>query len=58
MFYPDIALAINSGGGPPTTVAECAERAICVEYRLAQLKEESAQNFEASRNQRKESGDN
>ena len=35
IFWSDIALAIESGGSPPTTVAKCVERAICVEYRLA-----------------------
>ncbi|KAL5549894.1 hypothetical protein UlMin_000070 [Ulmus minor] len=54
MFRKDIALAIESGGSPPTTVAKCVERAIRIEYRMAQLKEERAQNFEARRNQRKE----
>lgn len=50
MFRPDITLAIESGGGPPTTVVECVDRAIRVEYRLAQLKEERARNFEARKN--------
>ena len=40
MLRPNIALAIESGGGMPTTVAECVERAIRMEYRLAKLKEE------------------
>ena len=56
MFRLDIALAIESRGGPPTTVADCMDRAIRVEYRLAQLKEERARHFEAKRNQRKEGG--
>ena len=54
MFQLEIALAIESGGSPPTKVAKCVERAIRIEYRLAQLKEEKAQNFEARRNQSKE----
>ena len=54
MFRPYIALAIESGGSPPTTVARCVERAICIEYRMTQLKEERAWNFDARRNQRKE----
>ena len=58
MFRPDIALAIESGGSPPTMVEKCVERAICVEYKLAQLKEERAQNFEARNNQWKEGSDN
>ena len=56
MFRPDIALAIESGGGPPTTVADCVDRAIRVEYRLAKLREERARHFEAKKSQRKESG--
>ncbi|KAL5583195.1 hypothetical protein UlMin_015637 [Ulmus minor] len=56
MFCPDIALAIESGGSPPVLVAECVERALRVEYRLAQLKEERARKFEARKNQGKEGG--
>ncbi|KAL5549153.1 hypothetical protein UlMin_004384 [Ulmus minor] len=54
MFRPDIALAIESGGSPPTTVARCVERAIRIEYRMAQAKEKRNKYFEAKRNQRKE----
>ena len=54
MFKPDIALAIESGGSPPTTVARCVERAVRIEYRMAQVKEERNKYFEAKRNQRKE----
>ncbi|KAL5575507.1 hypothetical protein UlMin_017206 [Ulmus minor] len=56
MFFPDIALAIESGGSPPVSVEECVERALRVEYRLAQLKEERARKFEARKNQGKEGG--
>ena len=45
MFRPKIALAIESGRSPPTTAAKCVERAIRIEYILAQLKEERARNF-------------
>ena len=54
MFRPDIALAIESGGSPPTTVARCVERVVRIEYRMAQVKEERNKYFEAKRNQRKE----
>ncbi|KAL5538583.1 hypothetical protein UlMin_045492 [Ulmus minor] len=54
MFKPDIALAIESGGSPPTTVARCVERALRIEYRMAKVKEERNKYFEAKRNQRKE----
>ncbi|KAL5564893.1 hypothetical protein UlMin_028057 [Ulmus minor] len=56
MFCPDTALAIESGGSPPVSVAECVEKALKVEYRLAQLKEERARKFEARKNQGKEGG--
>ncbi|KAL5564366.1 hypothetical protein UlMin_027530 [Ulmus minor] len=56
MFFPDIALAIESGGSLPISVAECVERALRVEYRLAQLKEERARKFEARKSQGKEGG--
>ncbi|KAL5561756.1 hypothetical protein UlMin_031503 [Ulmus minor] len=56
IFCPDIALAIESGGSPPVSLAECVERALRVEYRLAQLKEERARKFEARKNQGKEGG--
>ncbi|KAL5544090.1 hypothetical protein UlMin_007874 [Ulmus minor] len=54
IFRPDIALAIESGGSLPTTVARCVERAVQIEYRIAQVKEERTKYFEAKRNQRKE----
>ncbi|KAL5579017.1 hypothetical protein UlMin_011459 [Ulmus minor] len=54
MFRPNIALAIKSGGSPPTTVARCVERAVKIEYRMAQVKEERNKYFEAKRNQRNE----
>ncbi|KAL5578516.1 hypothetical protein UlMin_020215 [Ulmus minor] len=53
MFKPDIALAIESEGSPPTTVARCVERAVRIEYRMAQVKEERNKYFEAKRSQRK-----
>ncbi|KAL5556109.1 hypothetical protein UlMin_038345, partial [Ulmus minor] len=47
MFRPNIALAIESGGIPPTTVAECIERAFRAEHRLDQIREERGRMFEA-----------
>ena len=35
MFWPKIALAIESGGNLPTTMAKYVKRAIRIEYRLA-----------------------
>ncbi|GMN64787.1 hypothetical protein TIFTF001_033878 [Ficus carica] len=46
MFHPEIAVIIDSGEKPPTTVAECVERALRAEYRLAQAKQERAKFFE------------
>ncbi|KAL5580978.1 hypothetical protein UlMin_013420 [Ulmus minor] len=54
MFRPDIALAIENGGSLPTIVARCVERAVRIEYIMAQVKEERNKYFEAKRNQRKE----
>ncbi|KAL5580695.1 hypothetical protein UlMin_013137 [Ulmus minor] len=54
MLRPDITLAIESGGSPPRTVAKCVERAIRIEYRMAQVKEEKNKYYEEKRNQRKE----
>ncbi|KAL5541879.1 hypothetical protein UlMin_009589 [Ulmus minor] len=54
MFRLDIALAIESGGSPPNTVARCVERAICIEYIMAQVNEEKNKYYEAKRNQRNE----
>ncbi|KAL5542424.1 hypothetical protein UlMin_010134 [Ulmus minor] len=50
MLQPDITLAIESGGSPPRTVAKCVERAICIEYRMTQVKEEKNKYYEAKRN--------
>ncbi|KAL5578375.1 hypothetical protein UlMin_020074 [Ulmus minor] len=52
MFRPELAVVIDSGDNPPTTVAECVDRALRAEYRLAQAKEERNQIFEARKNQK------
>ncbi|GMN22042.1 hypothetical protein TIFTF001_040161 [Ficus carica] len=46
MFHPEITLVIDSGERSPTTIAECVERALRAEYRLAQAKQERAKFFE------------
>ena len=56
MFYLDIALAIESGGNSPISVTECVDRALSVEYRLVQLKEERAKKYKARKNHGKEGG--
>ena len=50
IFFPDIALAIESRGNPPISVVECVDRALGVKYRLAQLKEERAKKYKARKN--------
>ncbi|KAL5565158.1 hypothetical protein UlMin_028322 [Ulmus minor] len=52
MFCPELAVVIDSGDNPPTTVAECVDRALRAEYRLAQAKEERNRIFEARKNQK------
>ncbi|KAL5578237.1 hypothetical protein UlMin_019936 [Ulmus minor] len=52
MFRPELAVVIDSGDNPPTTVAECVDRALRAEYRLAQAKEERNRIFEARKNQK------
>ena len=37
MFWPDISLAIKSGGDQSTTTIDCIERAFRAEHRLNQL---------------------
>ena len=38
MFKPELAMAIDSGSEPPTTVADYVARAIRAEYRLGRIK--------------------
>ncbi|KAL5540684.1 hypothetical protein UlMin_043336 [Ulmus minor] len=52
MFRPELAVVIDSGDNPPTTVAECIDRALRAEYRLTQAKEERNRIFEARKNQK------
>ena len=47
MFRPDIALNIDSGSSPPTTVADCLSRVLRAEHRLGMVKEDKAQYFKA-----------
>ena len=54
MFWPNIALAIESSKSSPTTVARYVERAVQIEYRMTPVKEERNKYFEAKRNQWKE----
>ncbi|KAL5545187.1 hypothetical protein UlMin_008971 [Ulmus minor] len=52
MFRPELAVVIDSVDNPPTTVAECVDRALRAEYRLAQAKEERNRIFKARKNQK------
>ena len=52
MFRPELALAIDSGPEPPSTVADCVVRAIRAEYRLGQVKNDWAQNCKARMEER------
>ncbi|GMN36082.1 hypothetical protein TIFTF001_042369 [Ficus carica] len=58
MFPPEIAIVIDSGEKPPTTVAECVERALRAEYRLAQAKQERAKFFEEKKKEKSQSKQN
>ena len=55
MFRPELALAIDSGSQPPTTVADCLERAMRAEYHLIQVKEERAQFYKARKEEKGQS---
>ena len=60
IFKPELSMAIDSGNQPPVTVADCVERAMRAEYRLAQVKEERAQFFKARKEEKtkeKQNGD-
>ena len=46
MFRSDIATMVDVGDSAPSTVAECVDRAIRAEYRLAQEKEDKKKFFE------------
>ena len=52
MFRLELALNIDSGSSPPSTVADCLSRAIRAEYRLSQLKEERALAFKARKKEK------
>ena len=55
MFRPELTLAIDSGSQPPTTVADCLERAMRAEYHLIQVKEERAQFYKARKEEKGQS---
>ena len=45
MFHPDIAIFVETDG-QPTTMAECYNRALLIEFRLNQIKEEKTMRHE------------
>ena len=60
IFKLELSMAIDSGNQPPVTVADCVERAMRAEYRLAQVKKERAQFFKSRKEERtkeKQNGD-
>ena len=60
MFKPELSMTIDSKNQPPVTVADCVERSMRAEYRLAQVKEEQAQFFKARKEEKtkeKQNGD-
>ncbi|KAL5542579.1 hypothetical protein UlMin_010289 [Ulmus minor] len=56
MFRPDISLAIECGGEPPTTTTDCIERAYRAEHRLNQLREMRQSQFENMKKQGNQGG--
>ena len=55
MFRPELALAIDSGSHPPSTVADCLERAMRAEYHLVQVKEERDRYIKARKEEKTQS---
>ena len=53
MFRTKLAVIIDSKGSPTATVAECIERALHAEFRLANDKDKRIKRYKAQRNQNK-----
>lgn len=58
MFRSDIALVVDSGSQPPTTVADCVNRALRAEYHIAQSKEEKAKFWDAKKKEKTQNQQN
>ncbi|GMN72222.1 hypothetical protein TIFTF001_051963 [Ficus carica] len=52
MFRADLAVVINSGQYPPTTVADCVSRAVRAEYWVGQNREQRAKFYQEKREER------
>ncbi|GMN65426.1 hypothetical protein TIFTF001_034499 [Ficus carica] len=58
MFRSDLAVVINSGPYPPTTVADCVSRAVRAEYWVGQNKEQRAKFFQEKREEKAQAKQN
>ncbi|GMN33322.1 hypothetical protein TIFTF001_044781 [Ficus carica] len=52
MFRSDLAVVINSGPYPPTTVVDCVSRAVRAEYWVGQNREQRAKFFQEKREEK------
>ncbi|GMN36414.1 hypothetical protein TIFTF001_042433 [Ficus carica] len=52
MFRSDLAVVINSGPYPPTTIADCVSRAVRAEYWVGQNREQRAKFFQEKREEK------
>ncbi|GMN24879.1 hypothetical protein TIFTF001_050351 [Ficus carica] len=52
MFRSDLAVVINSGQYPPTTVADCVSRAVRAEYWVGQNREQRAKFYQEKREEK------
>ncbi|GMN21012.1 hypothetical protein TIFTF001_048822 [Ficus carica] len=52
MFRSNLAVVINSGPYPPTTVADCVSRAVRAEYWVGQNREQQAKFFQEKREEK------
>ncbi|GMN72339.1 hypothetical protein TIFTF001_055614, partial [Ficus carica] len=52
MFRSDLAVVINSGPYPPTTVADCVSRAVRAEYWVGQNREQRAKFYQEKREEK------
>ena len=58
MLRPEIALIVDSGTAPPTTVADCVKRALRAEYHMKKEKESQPHRSEAPNNNNNQSRGN
>ncbi|GMN74873.1 hypothetical protein TIFTF001_054469 [Ficus carica] len=58
MFRSDLAVVINSGPYPPTTVTDCVSRAIRAEYWVGQNREQRAKFFKDKKEEKAQAKQN